>query len=72
MPKYHLVAKAVDPGNKSCTMDVYINVLDVNDNAPVFEEIPKPVYVSEGAAINTLIYRVSAMDADFGKFTVLM
>lgn len=65
--KYHLTARAVDPGDKSCTMDIYITIRDVNDNAPVFEEMPKPVFVSEGAAVNTLVYRVSATDADLGK-----
>ena len=65
--KYHLIARAVDPGDNSCSMDVYITVSDVNDNSPVFEDVPQPVFVSEGADVNTLVYRVSATDADLGK-----
>lgn len=65
--KYHLIASAIDPGDKSCTMDIYITLRDVNDNAPVFEEILQPVTVSEGAIVNTLVYRVSATDADLGR-----
>lgn len=65
--KYELTAQAVDPGHNYCIIDLYINILDVNDNAPVFEEIPDPVSISEGAELNTLVYRVSATDADLGK-----
>ena len=57
----------MDPGDNSCSMDVYITVSDVNDNSPVFEDVPQPVFVSEGADVNTLVYRVSATDADLGK-----
>ena len=64
---YHLVAKAVDSGRKSCTMDITIKLSDVNDNSPVFSPIQGPIPISEGAALNTLVYRVYASDADFGK-----
>ncbi|XP_060561268.1 LOW QUALITY PROTEIN: protocadherin Fat 1-like [Ruditapes philippinarum] len=66
MDLYHLVAKAVDSGRKSCTMDITIKLSDVNDNSPVFSPVQGPIPISEGAALNTLVYRVYASDADFG------
>lgn len=68
---YHLIAKAVDSGSKSCTMDITINLSDVNDNSPVFAPVQGPIPISEGAAINTLVYRVFASDADYGMLNGL-
>jgi hypothetical protein len=48
-------------------MDITIKLSDVNDNSPVFSPVQGPIPISEGAALNTLVYRVYASDADFGK-----
>lgn len=45
-----------------CT--VYINISDVNDNYPVFENTQNEVFVIETAAIGTSVARVLASDAD--------
>jgi len=66
MDIYNLTAKAVDIGGKFCAMDVRLEITDVNDNSPVFKPIEGPISISEGAPINTLVYRVSATDADLG------
>ncbi|XP_052793607.1 protocadherin Fat 1-like isoform X3 [Mya arenaria] len=65
--RYQLTARAVDIGGKYCSMDIRLTITDVNDNSPVIQPIQGPVSVSEGAVINTLIYRVSASDADLGN-----
>ena len=45
---------------------MYVNVTDVNDFAPVFQNSPYNVYVSEGADIGEVIVTVSAADNDAG------
>ncbi|XP_056148799.1 protocadherin gamma-A11-like [Lampris incognitus] len=64
-----LLLTAMDGGEPrlSGTAQIYITVLDVNDNAPVFT---KPVYkasISENAPKGTIISTVSASDADKGS-----
>ncbi|KAH3831081.1 hypothetical protein DPMN_104342 [Dreissena polymorpha] len=59
--------RAVDIGGKFCVMEVHLTIRDVNDNSPVFETLEQPVSISEGAPVNTLVYRVSASDADLGR-----
>ncbi|XP_070151025.1 protein dachsous isoform X3 [Polyergus mexicanus] len=60
---------AADSGKydaKSTSIIVEINVSDVNDNAPVFEEYPFRTRVSSGIQPGQNILRVSANDADDG------
>eukprot|EP00066_Takifugu_rubripes_P019669 XP_011608935.1 PREDICTED: protocadherin beta-16-like [Takifugu rubripes] len=64
-----LLLTAEDGGEPQMTgtMRIYVAVLDVNDNAPVFT---KPVYkanIAENAVRGTLITKVSASDADKGS-----
>ena len=65
---YTLVASAIDNGGKSCTTEIQLTISDVNDNTPVFVPVSGAVMISEGASINTLVYRVSASDADIGEY----
>ncbi|XP_046717372.1 protocadherin alpha-3-like [Silurus meridionalis] len=63
-----LVLTAVDGGTppRSGTMQIFISVLDINDNNPVFT---KPIYkvkVHENASIGTKITTVVAADEDEG------
>ncbi|OXB64942.1 hypothetical protein ASZ78_007345 [Callipepla squamata] len=46
--------------------DLALEVSDVNDNAPVFEEAAYSAYVPENNAAGALVLRVSARDADAG------
>lgn len=60
---------ATDSGKynaKSTSIPVEINISDVNDNAPVFEEYPFRARVSIGTQPGQNILRVSANDADDG------
>lgn len=51
---------------KSSTVDVIINVLDSNDNTPVFESQSYTVNVTENTPVGTTILQVRATDEDIG------
>ncbi|XP_068885421.1 protocadherin gamma-B5-like [Aphelocoma coerulescens] len=53
------------PALRSST-ELVLEVSDVNDNAPVFEEAAYSAYVSENNAAGALVVRVQARDADAG------
>ncbi|KAF4082288.1 hypothetical protein AMELA_G00149810 [Ameiurus melas] len=63
-----LVLTAVDGGTppRSGIMQIVINVLDINDNNPVFSKSLNKVKVNENASEGTKILTVSAEDADEG------
>ncbi|XP_053501658.1 protocadherin alpha-2-like [Ictalurus furcatus] len=63
-----LVLTAVDGGTppRSGTMQIVINVLDINDNSPVFTKPLYKVKVHENVAVGIKILMVSAEDADEG------
>ena len=67
--KYTLVVKASDWGQpqRSDQTKVIVNVLDENDNDPVFHPDKLKAAVQENAPDETYVYQVSAMDADFGS-----
>ncbi|KAL2077327.1 hypothetical protein ACEWY4_026831 [Coilia grayii] len=63
-----LILTAVDGGNptKSGTMTININVLDANDNSPVFSRPLYKVSVSENIPVGTVVVALNATDADEG------
>ncbi|XP_055015340.1 protocadherin gamma-A3-like [Boleophthalmus pectinirostris] len=64
-----LTLTAFDGGTpaKSGTMAVVINVLDTNDNAPVFSQRLYKASIQENTPIGTSIITVNATDLDTGK-----
>nr|XP_057919332.1 protocadherin gamma-A5-like isoform X38 [Doryrhamphus excisus] len=64
-----LVLTAVDGGEPrmSGTMLIFITVLDVNDNAPVFTQHTYKATVTENSSIGTIVAAVTASDADQGS-----
>ncbi len=60
---------ALDGGRppKSGTMDIVIDVLDINDNAPVFTKDTYTVMLNENAPVGTVVLRVNATDLDEGQ-----
>ncbi|XP_060743340.1 protocadherin Fat 3-like [Tachysurus vachellii] len=67
-PVIHLSLTAVDGGTppKSATSQIIVNVLDVNDNAPVFS---KPLYktsIPENVPVGTTVVVLNATDSDLG------
>uniref|UniRef100_A0A3Q0S566 Cadherin domain-containing protein n=1 Tax=Amphilophus citrinellus TaxID=61819 RepID=A0A3Q0S566_AMPCI len=65
---HSLVLTALDGGKpvKSGEMTILINVLDINDNAPVFSEDVYSVTLDENAPVGTIIVHVNATDLDDG------
>lgn len=69
MQHYILYVQAQDNGQPSLstTITVYCNVLDLNDNAPLFDPISYSSEVFENVPIGENVVKVSAKDIDSGK-----
>ncbi|XP_054143727.1 protocadherin gamma-B5-like [Melozone crissalis] len=65
---YNITITATDRGSPplSSRAELVLEVSDVNDNAPVFEEAAYSAYVAENNAAGALVLRVQARDADAG------
>ncbi|XP_060903446.1 protocadherin beta-16-like [Labrus mixtus] len=72
-PGLSLKLLAVDGGNpqRSGTVNIDVNILDANDNAPVFNQTVYKTTVIENAPIGTHIVTVSASDKDSGSTGML-
>ncbi|TNN54771.1 Protocadherin gamma-C5 [Liparis tanakae] len=66
---FRLLLTALDGGQpvRSGTTLMLIRILDVNDNAPVFDEPVKKVRLLENVARGTLVTKLNATDADSGN-----
>ncbi|XP_045494732.1 cadherin-related tumor suppressor [Colias croceus] len=67
-PHYILVTQAQDNGHPSLsgTVTVYINVIDLNDNAPIFDPMSFSNEILEDVPVGTSVVTVSATDLDSG------
>lgn len=67
---YIFVVQAQDMGKPSLssTLTVYFNVVDLNDNAPLFDPMSYSNEVFENVTIGTNVVTVSATDMDSGNF----
>ncbi|AWP12094.1 Cadherin 2 multi-domain protein [Scophthalmus maximus] len=67
-PHLHLLLTAVDGGSppNSGTSEIEINVLDINDNAPMFSSSLYKIKTVENIPIGTAIFTLNATDADEG------
>ncbi|KAG6455040.1 hypothetical protein O3G_MSEX009016 [Manduca sexta] len=65
---YILVSQAQDGGHPSLsgTVTVYINVIDLNDNTPIFDPMSFSNEIQEDAAIGSSVVTISATDLDSG------
>ncbi|KAM9357318.1 protocadherin alpha-3-like [Symphorus nematophorus] len=65
---HSLVLTALDGGKppKSGEMNILVNVLDINDNAPVFSQDVYSVMLDENARVGTTVVQVNATDLDEG------
>uniref|UniRef100_A0A671L319 Cadherin EGF LAG seven-pass G-type receptor 1 n=1 Tax=Sinocyclocheilus anshuiensis TaxID=1608454 RepID=A0A671L319_9TELE len=68
VPVYNLKAYAVDRGVPplKAAVEVQISVLDINDNAPVFEKDELFIYIKENSPVDSVVARINAMDPDEG------
>ncbi|XP_070693472.1 protocadherin alpha-8-like [Pempheris klunzingeri] len=66
---HSLVLTALDGGKppKSGEMNIIVNVLDINDNAPVFSKDVYSVMLYENAPVGTTVIQVNASDLDEGS-----
>ncbi|XP_030000813.1 protocadherin gamma-A11-like isoform X48 [Sphaeramia orbicularis] len=64
----NLVFSALDGGSpqRSGTVVIHVNVLDANDNAPVFSQSVYKASLPENSPLDTVVVTVSATDADEG------
>ncbi|KAM6116123.1 uncharacterized protein FYW35_006736 [Pterocles gutturalis] len=70
LPVHRLVVTASDGGRPSLTgtMELLISVLDVNDNAPQFNQSVLNVALPEDSSDGTPVVRVRATDPDLGIY----
>uniref|UniRef100_A0A8C2DCK2 Cadherin EGF LAG seven-pass G-type receptor 1 n=1 Tax=Cyprinus carpio TaxID=7962 RepID=A0A8C2DCK2_CYPCA len=68
VPVYNLKAYAVDRGVPplKAAVEIQISVLDINDNAPVFEKDELFIYIKENSPVDSVVARINAMDPDEG------
>uniref|UniRef100_A0A3B5L0I2 Si:ch73-379j16.2 n=1 Tax=Xiphophorus couchianus TaxID=32473 RepID=A0A3B5L0I2_9TELE len=66
--EHNLVLTALDGGtpSRSGKLNLTINVLDANDNRPVFSKDIYTVSLNENAPIGTIVIKVNATDSDEG------
>ncbi|XP_029587720.1 protocadherin alpha-7 isoform X7 [Salmo trutta] len=65
---HKLLLTAVDGGKppRSGTLEISVDVLDVNDNTPLFTKDEYTVRLTENAPLGTMVIRVNATDLDSG------
>ncbi|XP_061755856.1 protocadherin alpha-3-like [Nerophis ophidion] len=66
---HKLVLTAVDGGHppKTGSVEIHVEVLDVNDNMPVFTKETYSVTLQENAPLRTTVIQVNATDSDEGS-----
>ncbi|XP_029439855.1 protocadherin gamma-B1-like [Rhinatrema bivittatum] len=66
---YNVTIIATDKGypSRSFKKTIKIEITDINDNAPIFEQISYAVYLPENNLSGSFIYSVSATDPDFDQ-----
>ncbi|XP_070769932.1 protocadherin alpha-8-like [Enoplosus armatus] len=71
---HKLFLTAIDGGkpSKSGSAEITVDVLDVNDNMPVFNEDTYSVLLEENVPIGTTIIKVNASDLDEGSNSEIM
>ncbi|XP_072001767.1 protocadherin gamma-C5-like isoform X4 [Engystomops pustulosus] len=66
--EHKLILTAIDGGEpaRSGSTQITVLVLDINDNAPVFDQARYKISIPENIALNTTIIKVNATDLDEG------
>ncbi|XP_045080324.1 protocadherin gamma-C5-like isoform X21 [Coregonus clupeaformis] len=68
-PEYRIELEASDSGSPALTSNkiITVDILDVNDNPPIFSQPSYTVYVRENNAAGSIMCSVSASDPDIGE-----
>ncbi|XP_071126793.1 protocadherin-9-like [Mytilus edulis] len=68
-PSYTLYLKAYDNGSplRTGTLTIHVNIVDENDNKPLFSESEVNVNLDETSPAGTLVKHLTAVDIDSGK-----
>ncbi|XP_069792757.1 cadherin EGF LAG seven-pass G-type receptor 3-like isoform X1 [Narcine bancroftii] len=74
VPIYDLTAYAVDRGipMRRTPVRIHVNILDVNDNAPVFPADEFEVFVKENSVVGSVVGQITATDPDEGTNAQIM
>uniref|UniRef100_A0A087X3Y7 Cadherin domain-containing protein n=1 Tax=Poecilia formosa TaxID=48698 RepID=A0A087X3Y7_POEFO len=66
---HNLILTAVDGGTpaRSGTVNIFVHVLDTNDNAPTFDKAAYNVKIMENSPIGSLVINLNASDLDDGS-----
>ncbi|NXT17396.1 CAD23 protein, partial [Syrrhaptes paradoxus] len=69
----NFTVRASDNGSprRSAEIPVYLQIVDINDNNPVFSQPSYQKAVFEDVPLGTVILRVKATDADSGRFALI-
>ncbi|NXD68781.1 CAD23 protein, partial [Eolophus roseicapillus] len=69
----NFTVRASDNGSprRSSEIPVYLQIVDINDNNPVFSQPSYQKAVFEDVPLGTVILRVKATDADSGRFALI-
>ncbi|XP_030344443.1 cadherin-23 isoform X2 [Strigops habroptila] len=69
----NFTVRASDNGSprRSAEIPVYLQIVDINDNNPIFSQPSYQKAVFEDVPLGTVILRVKATDADSGRFAVI-
>ncbi|XP_035681706.1 protocadherin-17-like isoform X1 [Branchiostoma floridae] len=65
---YHLVLTAIDGGNPKLydSQVLFVNILDTNDNSPLFDKATYSVDIMENTPVGSLVIDLNATDPDEG------
>uniref|UniRef100_A0A8C6MUZ9 Cadherin related 23 (otocadherin) n=1 Tax=Mus spicilegus TaxID=10103 RepID=A0A8C6MUZ9_MUSSI len=69
----NFTVRASDNGSppRAAEIPVYLEIVDINDNNPIFDQPSYQEAVFEDIAVGTVILRVTATDADSGNFALI-
>ncbi|XP_028367142.1 cadherin-23 isoform X1 [Phyllostomus discolor] len=69
----NFTVRASDNGSppRAAEIPVYLEIVDINDNNPIFDQPSYQEAVSEDAPVGTVVLTVSATDADSGNFALI-
>ncbi|XP_056655278.1 cadherin-23 isoform X1 [Monodelphis domestica] len=69
----NFTVQAADNGSppRAAEIPVYLEIVDINDNNPIFDQLSYQESVFEDAPVGTVILTVTATDADSGAFALI-